>query len=315
MKRTLLTILCLVAAMAPVTLSAAPVKVTAAVDSTVMEMGSRAVVTVNVVDPSHGGAVVDMPKAGPVSRELDIVSVDSASTPAGYEYRMTIQAFVPGMLTLPPFQYVKGGDTTRSDVVTVKVLPVPLDSAQTLNPMDTIAEMPRKWYDYIPDWTVWVVIGLVILAAVAAIVWLVILYRRTGSILPIRPKVIDPYAEAIKALENLRSRHLPENGHDKEYYTSLIDILRIYLSRRFGINAMEMSSTQILHSLRGNPETRNDQPRIRTILEIADMVKFANERPVPDDNVKSYNTVLQFVESTKPLPPEPDEAKPQKTKK
>jgi hypothetical protein len=110
----------------------------------------------------------------------------------------------------------------------------------------------------------------------------------------------------MEALNKLRERHLPENGKDKEYYTSLVDILRQYLQRRFSINAMEMSSTQILASLRSNPETRDNQPRIKQILEIADFVKFAKVRPLPDDNVKSYNIVVNFVETTKPVP-EPDE--------
>lgn len=58
--------------------------------------------------------------------------------------------------------------------------------------------------------------------------------------------------------------------------------------------------------MRNNPETRGDQPRIRQILEIADFVKFAKVRPMPDDNIKSFNTVEQFVESTRPAPAEPE---------
>ncbi len=41
---------------------------------------------------------------------------------------------------------------------------------------------------------------------------------------------------------------------EKEYFTELTDILRIYLYRRFGINAMEMTSRQILAGL---SKTRN----------------------------------------------------------
>ena len=35
---------------------------------------------------------------------------------------------------------------------------------------------------------------------------------------------------------------------------------------------------------------------------MADFVKFAKMRPMPDDNVAAWNRALQFVEETKPQP-------------
>ncbi len=286
--------------------SAAPVKITASIDSTVVEMGSRAVISVNVNDPSHKAVAANAPEDGADMGAFDVVSHTTDTTAAGYVTNYTIQAFIPGMATIGPFKYVIGGDTVESDVVTLKVLPVELDSLETINPMEGAVNPPRKWYDFIPDWTIWIVIGLALAAIIAAAIFMYIQYRKTGTVLMHKPKPIDPYEEAMEALNKLRERHLPENGKDKEYYTSLVDILRQYLQRRFSINAMEMSSTQILASLRSNPETRDNQPRIKQILEIADFVKFAKVRPLPDDNVKSYNIVVNFVETTKPVP-EPDE--------
>lgn len=293
---------------------AAPVKVTAAIDSTVVEMGSQAMITVNVSDPSLKGIPVDLPKPGTTVGDLDFVDVNIDTLPAGYEYKIRIQAFTPGMMTLPPFRYAVGSDTAESDVLTLKVLPVDLDSLTTINPMESITAAPSRWYDWIPDWLAWVVLGLA-LAAGGICLWLV--YRKHGTLIPRVVKPVDPYEEAMRELDNLRQRRLAESGHEKEYYTALVDILRRYLFRRFSINAMEMSSTQILASLRQNPETRDNQPRIRQILELADFVKFAKVRPMPDDNIKTYNGVVQFVEETRPQPePEAETADtPNKTPK
>lgn len=286
------------------TAAAAPARITASVDSTVIEMGSLATVTLNVSDPAHAGAVVDLPEAGTDLDAFDISAIEADTTPGGYTYNIRIQAWYPGLLTLTPFRYAIGHDTVSSDIVTIKVLPVEMDSTQQLNPMEGVVNPPRKWYDYIPDWMPWALLGLLGLALVGVAIWLYIMYKRTGTVLLHRPKPIDPYAEAMAALQSLRQRRLAESGKEKEYYTTLIDILRLYLDRRFGINAMEMSSTQIVDSLRSNPETRNDQPRIKQILQLADIVKFAKVRPMPDDNIKSFNIVEQFVESTKPVPVE-----------
>ncbi len=284
--------------------SAAQVKVTASIDSTVVEMGSRATITVNIADDSRKGTFIDLPEAGTEAENLDFISVECDTFPAGYEYRILIQAFEPGTVTFAPFRYVQGSDTAESEFLTLKIMPVGLDSLSTINPMESIVNPPRRWYDYIPGWLLWVVLGI---ALAAAAICLYLVYRKNGTLIVHRSKPVDPYEAAMAELSKLRERKLAESGREKEYYTSLVDILRTYLERRFGINAMEMSSTQILDTLRKNPETRDNQPRIKQILEIADFVKFANVRPMPDDNVKTFNNVVGFVEDTKPVPePQPD---------
>ena len=72
------------------------------------------------------------------------------------------------------------------------------------------------------------------------------------------------------------------------YFTELTDILRLYLYRRFGINAAEMTSRQILASLKKNKDTQDKRVYFRQILDMADFVKFAKVRPLPEDNVKAY---------------------------
>ena len=37
------------------------------------------------------------------------------------------------------------------------------------------------------------------------------------------------------------------------------------------------------------------------ILEVADIVKFANARPLADDNETAYQRAVNFVEATRPV--------------
>ncbi len=286
---------------------AAQVKVNAVIDSAQMEMGSRAVITVDIADADRRGTLIDLPQAGSESQETGVyfVSVEGDTFPAGYQYRIMVQAFEPGNVMFAPFRYVTGSDTAESDFISLKVLPVPLDSNQTLNPMASVVNPPRRWFDYIPDWVWYALVGIALLAAIVA---LAMLYKKNGGLVLHKPKPVNPYEAAMAELSRLREKKLAETGREKEYYTSLVDILRMYLERRFAINAMEMSTTQILQSLRANTDTRDNQPLIKQILELADFVKFANVRPLPDDNIKTFNNVVKFVEDTKPMPePEPEE--------
>ena len=106
----------------------------------------------------------------------------------------------------------------------------------------------------------------------------------------------------MKGLNDLKQQNLCSTGQEKEYYTTLTDILRVYLQDRFAINAVEMTTTQITAALNVNPETKSHKQMIRQILEVADFVKFAKVRPMPEDNVRSFNYALQFVEDTKVIP-------------
>lgn len=303
MKKLIYTTLLALSALSVPAVHAAQVKVSASIDSAQMEMGSRAVITLDIADADRRGTLIDLPKAGAESPETGVyfVSVDADTFPAGYQYRIMVQAFEPGDIRFAPFRYVTGSDTAESDFLALKVLPVGLDSLQTINPMASVVNPPRKWFDFIPDWVWWALAGL---ALVAVIVAVAMLYKKNGGLIITKPKPVNPYEAAMAELSRLREKKLAESGREKEYYTTLVDILRTYLERRFGINAMEMSSTQILQSLRSNADTRDNQPMIRQILEIADFVKFANVRPMPDDNIKTFNNVVKFVEDTKPAPVE-----------
>lgn len=282
----------------------AEVIIHSSIDSTTIVMGDRTMMHFEVLKDAEKGAIVDLPEKGKEYHGVEIIeaTIDSTKHANGrsvINYDYLIQAFDPGMVTIPGIGFTQGGpDTLRADVITLKVLEVDLDTLTTINPMEGVASVKAKWYDVVPDWWYWVVIAIV---AIALGFVLFTLFKKNGKTLLPHKKVIPPYDLAIGQLEELRNMHLPEQGHDKEYYTRLTDILRQYLEGRFGINAMEMTSTQILDTIRANEETRLPGKSMKDLLSIADFVKFAKVRPLPEDNVKSFNWAKQFVEDTKPV--------------
>lgn len=306
---SLLTIIIATAA----TAQAAPVTLKASIDSTVMEQGAQTMLRVEVTDRSGKGYFTALPKGGEFIKcdtlSVDVIEVNTDTTTTDgvstVSYNMLVQAFDPGVMTLPPFEYVNNGDTFATNALTIKVLPVELDSLTTINPLESVVDANYRWYDWIPDWWLWVLLAVVVIGLAVV---LLLLYRKNGTIIVHKQRPVPPYELAIKRLSELRERKLAENGHEKEFYTQLTDILRQYLEGRFAINALEMSSTQILASLRSNEETRMTAEQMKQILEIADFVKFAKVRPLPDDNIKAFNSASQFVEDTKPAEPQDDEA-------
>lgn len=286
------------------------VTLNASIDSTTVVQGSKAMLKLELLKGADdGGVMVDLPESGQDYHGIEIsdIRIDTIDHGNGryeFDYNYTIQAFDPGTISLPPFRYAVGSDTIESSSVTLKVLEVELDSLTDINPMESVTTVPSRWYDFIPDWWLWVFAGIALALAALAVI---MLFRRKKGLIARPVKVIPPYDLAVMRLNDLQTKKLPQSGRDKEYYTELTEILRQYLDGRFGINAMEMSSTQIIDTLRHNKETRPGSDLMKQILEIADFVKFAKVRPMPDDNVKAFNSAVKFVEDSKPLPPQEEE--------
>lgn len=116
--------------------------------------------------------------------------------------------------------------------------------------------------------------------------------------LPFDPK-IPADVLALEALKKLEKEKLWQNNEFKEYYTKLTDILRIYIYRVFEFDARDMTSSEIIDSLKLKSIKDELIEKMNFILSNADLVKFAKEKPLSDINIRAIEDALIFVENTK----------------
>ena len=296
--------------------TSANVKFKATLDSASLLMGNQTIIHVEIQqDATQNGKIINEPEKTSDITELtkgiefirivrnDTTIIDGNKKQINRDY--LIQSFDSGAYLIPPFKYVIGVDTFSTNELSLKVFPVKLDSAeratQQLINFAPIEEVNTKWHDSIPDWVIdyWK-IWLIVIVVILSLITIYILYRKNKKISHAKV-VIPPYELAMQKLLRLKSQRLCANGHEKEYYTLLIDILREYLDGRFGINAIEMTTTQILKALDSNIEVADKKDRLKEVLDIADFVKFAKVLPTSEENVKAFNDVESFVELTKPI--------------
>lgn len=281
-------------------------------DSAYLLMGKTTPLHIELIKPADAEGALLIP-ADTISDKVEILRALEADTSdirnGRVEIRqdLTLQSFDSGTYILSPIRYVQGNETIASNKLVLKVIPAPIDSLTTIHDYADVADVDRRIVDYLPDFLA--DYGLWILAVIIVLLLGYFTLRRLTSrkgALSEKVIVIPPYERAITDLESLRADKLCEQGREKEFYTRLTDILRQYLNGRFGINAMEMTSTQIRHTLQANEETRLSKRNMDRVLETADFVKFAKVRPLPDDNIMAFNSAMQFVEDTKPQPvPDP----------
>lgn len=297
--------------------AASSVTVKASLDSVNLEMGRMTTLHLEVSQPK--GVKGQFPLLSKIN-EMGIIPIcgDSVElrSPSkidtvdngnllNIKYDVPVQAFDSGYYKLPEFVYVSGNDSVKSNSVGLKVYPVNVTADTPIKPYAGIAEPEgANIFDAVPSWMtdlwwLWIIVVL----AIFAFIYTFRKYRKDGYIIPKKPEP-TPYEVATMSLRDLKAKKLWEQGLEKEYFTELTDILREYLYRRFGINAMEMTSRQILASLKANKELKDKRQYFRQILGMADFVKFAKVRPLPDDNVAAFDNAVKFVEETKPVPVE-----------
>ena len=221
--------------------------------------------------------------------------------------RYTMAAFEEGRISMGGAKVLYADkniiDTlTSEDEAILNVVTFQIDSTShaifDIKPQKTLKFKFRE----IRDYTLWGLLAAVILAAAiyGLVRWL---HSRGKSIKSLfTPAPPEPaHIIAIRALEELHNRKLWQNNLHKEYYSGLSDILRTYLSGRFGVGAMEMTTDEIMEAVRAIEMPTKCSVDLMSVLRDADLAKFAKGEPDAEQNECAYAKAYYFVEETKPV--------------
>jgi hypothetical protein len=89
----------------------------------------------------------------------------------------------------------------------------------------------------------------------------------------------------------------------KDYYSELTDIVREYIEAQFGVQAVEMTTDEILYGLRGISINAQAMGKLSNTLQTADLVKFAKANPHALENDTALSYSVDFVKETINEPP------------
>jgi hypothetical protein len=146
----------------------------------------------------------------------------------------------------------------------------------------------------------WILLGFL----AAAIIWLAV---RFGKKLGRKKKEIpgvtisEPaHVIAFRELERLKDEKLWQSGETKKYYTRLTEILRKYLENRFSVFSLEMTTSETLDALIRTGFRKDDSyALLKSVLNGADLVKFAKYKPEASENDIHFENAWKFVSNTK----------------
>ena len=215
---------------------------------------------------------------------------------------ITITSFDSGHYYIPPikFQYQAIDDTAFREATTIplylKVHTMEVDTTQAIKAIKPPLRAPLTFKEMLP----WLLGALGLIILVFLTIYILRKRKKKQPLFKIRPKIIlPPHVVAMNGLEKLKGKKLWQAGKVKDYYTELTDIVRLYVEERFGVQAIEMTTEQILEGMKNTDTGKLTVEKLARVLILADLVKFAKEKPLPLDNDNCMSQSIDFVNETK----------------
>jgi hypothetical protein len=250
------------------------------------------------------GSKVEVISVGPIDTTLP---AESNSTRIFQHQRITVSVYDSGYYNIPPLRFTVNQDSahplfTRPLLLEVHTVPTDTSAAKIKDIKPPLGE-PFNWRWYL-GYIYW---GLAILLVIAAIVILIVyLARKRKRVVPVPEKPRVPaHITALASLERIRQEQVWKEGRVKEYYSAISDTVRLYIEERFLLNALESTTDEIMLLFRSQVVDDVSKDKLRQLLTLSDLVKFAKLFPVQAEHELTLSNAFDFVRGTMREEPDP----------
>lgn len=288
--------------------SAQSVEVDARIDRKVIKIGEQIQLHLTARMPVKDGDKVEFPSlTDSIANKVLIVSgkadtvVDKNN--AGIEtigHHYIITSFDSGEYVIPSYAFRTVGGELKTQPLKLIVSTVAVDTTKAVYDIKQPLVVQYTFLDWLADHIV-LVICIEAAIIIGGVIFLIIYLRRKNKkevVVEESKPIVPIHVIALQKLTELRNRKLWQQEQTKQYHTELTDIMRDYLENRYVIKAHEQTSDEIFASLRYMDITDENRNALRQVLILADLVKFAKEKPSPQDNEQSMDNAVAFVNRT-----------------
>ncbi len=217
--------------------------------------------------------------------------------------------FDSGSYVLPAQRIEINGDGFFTDSLQVDVATVAVDTVnQKMYDIKPLISVQKSNSDL---WKILLVVLLIIAIAGGLIYWFII--RKKPLTEDEKVALLPPYDRALLELKRLEnSKYLIEDKY-KAYYSELTAIVRSYLEEEVHISALESTTGELINKLEmlqdaGELKLQdNTIKQFESILQTADLVKFARSKPPTKVAEQDRKAIEEIVIKTKEALPEPTE--------
>ena len=242
------------------------------------------------------------------NKKIDITELTWDTTKVGNQlllentFRMSFWDAGPNILRTPSVVYKLGGITSEfvsnngaQIFVDVPFQEQELSDSIDIAPIKPIIEEEKDITDFYPFFYA---IGFLLLLPIIYFIYKKITTKSVEQIKEVKV-VLPAHKIALDKLGTLRESKLWQSGEIKAYQSELTYIIREYLENRYDIQALESSTDEIVKALKDSNFDPSDETDLKTILQVADLVKFAKAKPSEEIHEEFLNTAFSFVKKTK----------------
>lgn len=281
--------------------------VSIAVDTTKMRIGEKIEYLLQVKADSSALVTFSDPPFFAPFEVLEESAIDTLRAESSYLFtkKYALIQFDSGAYWLPPQKVMINGFTKVSDSLLIQVATVPVDTLkQNLFDIKPIVEVEKN-YDAI---TRNIVYGFLIVLLLIGLIYAFFFARKKREE---RKKKRPPFERAIEELKALESVSPAEQQEFKDYYSRLTDVVRRYLEEEVKISALESTTDELMLKLEALKQSgtleleRETIKNLKSVLQTADLVKFARSLPAFGMTNKDRGLVEEVVIETKEVLPEP----------
>lgn len=243
-----------------------------------------------------------------LSKSIEVINVGEVeTTPINNSdvmmtQHLTLTSFDTGYVYVPEIgltfaESIKDSirHTLYTDEIELFVNTVAVDTTQAFRPIKGVIKQGYTFKEIVPYLAI-------IIAALGAITLMYYLGKKrkvTSAVKAEKPKpTIPAIVTARERLAEVRTTEAWKTANIKEYYTNVTGIAREYLEGQFGIDAVEMTSDEIISSVKAINFDGRAFEKFRDTLVTADFVKFAKANPTAAQNEQAFKDVNEFVEET-----------------
>ena len=281
------------------------VTVNASIDSLQLFIGEQAHVKIEVSCPADGDLVMPTYPNNMLMEGIEILGEVKTDTQYLNKRKQmmvtqayTVTSFDTAFYYIPPFEVLVDSQVYASNSLALMVMTFEVDTAnvEAIFPIKDVIKRPITFVEALP------LGGSVVLVIVLCflIPFLLKRYRDNKPILrrvTIAPK-LPPHQVALQEMERIKEEKSWQRDDVKQYYTELTDALRGYMEERFGFNAKEMTSDEIIAQLNEQPD-KEWIGELRELFQMSDLVKFAKYKPLINENDMNLINAIDFINKTK----------------
>ena len=225
------------------------------------------------------------------------------SNPLKLRQRFTVTSFDSGFFVMPPFPFLvrniknSVADTLSTEALLIGIKTISVDTTKEIKDIKPLMEVPYPWQEKLP----FLIGGLLLIVGLIYLAYKYSKRKKVVVTVPPKPK-IPAHTRALQNLRIIEDQKLWQNGYVKKYHIEVSDTLRAYIEERFDIRALEQTSEETLKLFRSHQIHETQKEKLKYILQLADMVKFAKVEPIALENQQSILYAYDFVNSTIPVP-------------